>query len=65
MFDVPLFPHPILAFLPGTVRVQSVTLHTALGDLKLELFCEQVPKATENFLAHCASGYYDGCKVHR
>jgi len=43
----------------------SITLHTDLGDLKLELFCEQVPKATENFLAHCASGYYDGCKVHR
>ena len=25
----------------------SVTLHTSLGDLKLELFCEQAPKTTK------------------
>ncbi len=25
----------------------SLTLHTDLGDLKLEIFCEQVPKASE------------------
>lgn len=43
----------------------SVTLHTDLGDLKLELFCEQCPKSCENFLALCASGYYDGCLFHR
>ncbi|EPS43455.1 hypothetical protein H072_2562 [Dactylellina haptotyla CBS 200.50] len=40
-------------------------LHTELGDLKIELFCEAVPKTTENFLALCASGYYDGCTFHR
>ena len=43
----------------------SVTLHTTLGDLKLELFCDEVPRTTENFLALCASGYYDGTKFHR
>ncbi|RKP08843.1 cyclophilin-like protein [Thamnocephalis sphaerospora] len=43
----------------------SVTLHTDLGDLKLELFCEAVPKAAENFLALCASGYYDNVLFHR
>lgn len=43
----------------------SVTLHTDLGNMKLELFCEQAPKACENFLALCASGYYDGCVFHR
>ncbi|EPT05530.1 hypothetical protein FOMPIDRAFT_1021341 [Fomitopsis schrenkii] len=43
----------------------SVTLHTSLGDLKIELFCEAVPKAAENFLALCASGYYNGCIWHR
>jgi cyclophilin family peptidyl-prolyl cis-trans isomerase len=86
----------------------SVTLHTNLGDLKIELFCEQVsrdvawqlvphgsldpavaaaaapetallnprpacesalhvqaPKACENFLALCASNYYDGVIFHR
>lgn len=45
--------------------VQSVTLHTTHGDLKIEVFCEAVPKAAENFLALCASGSYDGCLWHR
>jgi len=43
----------------------SVTLHTDLGDLKLEIFCEQTPKAAENFLALCASNYYDNNLFHR
>ncbi|OAA65438.1 peptidyl-prolyl cis-trans isomerase, cyclophilin-type [Niveomyces insectorum RCEF 264] len=43
----------------------SVTLHTNLGDLKIEVFCESVPKTAENFLALCASGYYDGSPFHR
>jgi len=43
----------------------SVTLHTTHGDLKLELFCESVPKTAENFLALCASGAYDGTPFHR
>ncbi|KAF8896434.1 cyclophilin-like domain-containing protein, partial [Infundibulicybe gibba] len=33
--------------------------------LQLELFCEAVPKAAENFLALCASSYYNGCIFHR
>eukprot|EP00457_Paulinella_chromatophora_P019100 gb/GEZN01020655.1/.p1 GENE.gb/GEZN01020655.1/~~gb/GEZN01020655.1/.p1 ORF type:complete len:164 (+),score=18.62 gb/GEZN01020655.1/:102-593(+) len=43
----------------------SVTLNTNLGPLKLELFCDQVPKTCKNFLALCASGYYNGTKFHR
>ncbi|ELU40053.1 peptidyl-prolyl cis-trans isomerase-like 3 [Rhizoctonia solani AG-1 IA] len=43
----------------------SVTLHTSLGELKIEVFCEAVPQAAENFLALCASGAYDGCIFHR
>jgi peptidyl-prolyl cis-trans isomerase-like 3 len=61
----------------------SVTLHTTLGDIKIEVFCESVPKTAEvrfafsfwtkqqpnsdpqNFLALCASGYYDGSAFHR
>ncbi|KAL6855297.1 Peptidyl-prolyl cis-trans isomerase cyp10 [Amphichorda felina] len=43
----------------------SVTLHTSLGDIKIEVFCESVPKAAENFLALCASGYYDASPFHR
>ncbi|KAK4946688.1 Peptidyl-prolyl cis-trans isomerase cyp10 [Elasticomyces elasticus] len=43
----------------------SVTLHTTHGDLKVEIFCESVPKTGENFLALCASGGYDGTPFHR
>ncbi|KAI9099425.1 cyclophilin-like domain-containing protein [Phlyctochytrium arcticum] len=43
----------------------SVTLHTDLGDLKIEIFCEATPRAAENFLALCATGYYNNCLFHR
>ncbi|KAF2088850.1 peptidyl-prolyl cis-trans isomeras-like protein-like 3 [Saccharata proteae CBS 121410] len=43
----------------------SVTLHTDRGDLKVELFCESVPKTAENFLALCASDFYNGSPFHR
>ncbi|KAI9902020.1 hypothetical protein N3K66_003837 [Trichothecium roseum] len=43
----------------------SVTLHTSLGDVKVEIFCESAPKTAENFLALCASGYYDKSPFHR
>ncbi|CAN8104442.1 unnamed protein product [Discula destructiva] len=43
----------------------SVTLHTTIGDIKIEVFCEAVPKTAENFLALCASHYYDGSPFHR
>lgn len=46
-------------------RPQSVTLHTSLGDVKVEVYCEEVPRSAENFLALCASGYYDGTIFHR
>lgn len=43
----------------------SVTIHTSLGFLKVELFCDTVPKLTYNFLALLASGYYNGTRFHR
>jgi peptidyl-prolyl cis-trans isomerase-like 3 len=61
----------------------SVTLHTSHGDIKVEIYCESVPKTAEvremllhsslklltnkyqNFLALCASGYYDQSPFHR
>jgi peptidyl-prolyl cis-trans isomerase-like protein 2 len=42
-----------------------VRLHTSLGDLNLELHCEMLPLACENFLRHCGDGYYDNCIFHR
>ena len=43
----------------------SVTLHTNLGDIKLELFCESAPRACRNFLGLAAAGKYDGTRFHR
>ncbi|KAL4537993.1 hypothetical protein Ndes2437B_g09076 [Nannochloris sp. 'desiccata'] len=43
----------------------SLTLHTTLGDLKLEIYCDEVPRTATNFLALCASGYYDKTVFHR
>ncbi|ORY35007.1 cyclophilin-like domain-containing protein [Naematelia encephala] len=43
----------------------SVTLHTSLGEIKIEIFCEAVPRTAENFLALAASGYYDNTIFHR
>merc|ERR1711974_176671 len=49
----------------GKINKMSVTLHTSLGDLKVELYCKAAPKAAENFLALCASEYYNGTIFHR
>jgi peptidyl-prolyl cis-trans isomerase-like 3 len=43
----------------------AVTLHTSLGDIKLEIYCDLCPRASENFLALAASGQYNGTKFHR
>lgn len=43
----------------------SLTLHTTLGDIKLELECGMVPRLCENFMALAASGAYDGTVFHR
>ena len=43
----------------------AVSLSTRLGDIKIELQCEEEPDACMNFLALCASGFYDGMIFHR
>jgi peptidyl-prolyl cis-trans isomerase-like 3 len=40
-------------------------MHTSHGSLKIELFCSEVPRAAENFLALVASGAYDNTEFHR
>ncbi|KAJ8468185.1 hypothetical protein ONZ51_g9806 [Trametes cubensis] len=58
-------PVPFRPFRPASLAAMSVTFHTTHGDIKVEIFCEAVPKTAENFLALCASGYYDNCLWHR
>ena len=36
----------------------TITLHTDVGNIKIELLCEDCPKACENFLDVSASEYY-------
>ena len=44
-------------------RRSRITAHELCS--QIEVFCEAVPRSAENFLALCASGYYDGCLFHR
>ena len=43
----------------------SVTLRTSLGDIKIEVLCDMVPRTSFNFLALAASNFYDGSILHR
>ncbi|KAL7068371.1 peptidyl-prolyl cis-trans isomerase, cyclophilin-type family protein [Cryptosporidium serpentis] len=43
----------------------SVRIITNLGDLKFELYCSQCPRTCKNFLALCASEYYNNTIFHK
>ncbi|KAM8886683.1 RING-type E3 ubiquitin-protein ligase PPIL2 isoform 3-T3 [Spinachia spinachia] len=67
----PSTTHEADAIADDTVRYRYVKkkgyvrLHTNKGDLNLELHCDKVPKAGENFIRLCKKGYYDGTVFHR
>ena len=42
----------------------SVTLVTSHGKLKFEIYCEDCPVTSKNFLALCSSGFYNNCLFH-
>ena len=46
-------------------RRMAATLHTSLGDIKVEIFCDRAPRTAENFLALAASDYYSDTVFHR
>ncbi|KAE9289027.1 Peptidyl-prolyl cis-trans isomerase [Phytophthora fragariae] len=43
----------------------KVLLHTSFGDLDVELWPQQAPKAVRNFVHLCLEGYYDQTIFHR
>lgn len=59
----------------GATAVDSVTytvvtgplvrMRTTLGDFVIELFEDQAPATTENFLQYVDSGFYNGTIIHR
>ena len=40
-------------------------MHTNMGDIKIKLFGEQVPKTVKNFVELSKKGYYNGIIFHR
>lgn len=42
-----------------------VKIHTNVGDMNIELYCNIVPRTCENFLGLCEMGYYNGVAFHR
>ncbi|XP_011675286.2 spliceosome-associated protein CWC27 homolog [Strongylocentrotus purpuratus] len=43
----------------------KVLLKTSCGDLDIELWTKEAPKACRNFIQLCMEGYYDGTIFHR
>ncbi|GJD11112.1 Peptidyl-prolyl cis-trans isomerase CWC27 [Galdieria sulphuraria] len=43
----------------------KVVLKTTVGDIEIELWTKEAPKACKNFIQLSLSGYYDGCPFHR
>lgn len=43
----------------------TATLQTSLGDIKLEVFLDQMPVTAGNFIKLAKSGFYDGLHFHR
>ncbi len=42
-----------------------ITLHTSLGDIKIQLNAEKAPITAENFIQYCRDGFYNGTIFHR
>ena len=40
-------------------------LSTSVGDIDVELWSKECPKACRNFVQLCMEGYYDGTIFHR
>ncbi|XP_025207664.1 spliceosome-associated protein CWC27 homolog [Melanaphis sacchari] len=43
----------------------KVVLKTSFGDIEIELWSREAPKACRNFVQLCIEGYYDGVLFHR
>ncbi|XP_054722900.1 spliceosome-associated protein CWC27 homolog [Uloborus diversus] len=47
------------------ISTGEVLLHTTVGDIDVELWCKETPKACRNFIQLCMEKYYDGTIFHR
>jgi len=44
---------------------KNITLQTSAGNITLELYWKEAPKACQNFLTLASRGYYNGVVFHR
>lgn len=47
------------------VAAGRVLLKTSQGEIEIELWSTECPKASRNFIELCLEGYYNGCIIHR
>lgn len=52
---------------PNVIRDQpmTVTLHTSMGDISLQMFASLAPNTVANFTKLAGEGFYDNVKFHR
>jgi peptidyl-prolyl cis-trans isomerase A (cyclophilin A) len=50
---------------PVTAGSPTVTMHTNMGDIVLELYPDKAPLTVANFLKYVKDGHYDGTLFHR
>lgn len=46
-------------------NMDTAVFETSMGTIEIELFVEQMPITTKNFIDLAQKGYYDGTKFHR
>ena len=54
-----------LKYITEPVTKGKVIVRTTLGDLDLELWSKETPKACRNFVQLCLEGYYNDTIFHR
>jgi cyclophilin family peptidyl-prolyl cis-trans isomerase len=55
----------VAAILPSLAVNPVATLSTSMGDIKVELFLDRVPRTASNFIDLAQSGFYEGVHFHR
>lgn len=64
--DNPVCSVSLIHFKPNYSKLfLQVLLITSAGDLDIELWSKEAPKACRNFIQLCMEGYYNGTVFHR
>jgi len=50
---------------PIRAKPVHITIHTAVGEIEVDLDAEHAPNTTANFLRYLDAGYYNGGRFHR